>query len=300
MLTLLRLQHRRLFAVWLAVIAFLLAQVACGCMMPIPEGLPISALVIGFSRLFLLTLVPVAITFVLIWLMPALRCIIDIILPVALLVPALKIAESTLGLSNAAGDVIGLGLLFVMLLFFFGVSVFGRRLWFAYQGTGNVVLRGTPEELWPRLVLNEGAVQQHVAPNLLSVTRDPADPTRRQARYAMQKGTVLTMDFTNVRDDPAVSFSCDHTGDSPLLKGALATGSFGLELTRLGLSSTRMRIHVATGPLPPLVVLTLWLDNLAQDQAQMAMEAITGKGDYSLYRRTTRGFMKAYRKKHPA
>lgn len=300
MFTLLRLQHRRLFAVWLAVIAFILSQFACGCVKPIPEGLSASALMVGFSWMFLFTLVPVAISFVLIWLFPSLRCILDLLIPVVVLIPITNAAMSATGLPDPAQDLLGIGLLFVILFGLLGGRLFGRRLWFAYRGTGQIILPDTPEDLWPHFVPKEDTVAQHFIPNLLSVKLDPADPTRMQARYAMQKGTILTMDFTNVREDPPVSFSYDHTGDSPLLKGALATGSFRLELARLGPYSTGLRVDVATGPLPPVVVLTLWLDNMAQDEAQMALEAISGKGNASLYRRAMRGMMKTYQKRNPA
>ena len=299
MITLFRLQYRRLLAVWLTIVSLLVAMTACGCIRNLtPEGLPTSALRIGFSWLFLITLVPVAIAFLLIWVLPGLRCILDMLLPGVILVPLMKGAMSASVIPDAAKDPIGIGLLILILFGFLGGKVFGRGLWLAYKGSGHVVIPGTPEDIWPRLVLAEDRVANHITPNLLSVTQDPVDRTRMRARYAMQRGTVLTMDFTNVQENPLASFSYDHTGDSPLLKGALATGSFRLQLTKRGLSSTELWLHVATGPLPPLLVWTLWLDNMAQDQAQMALEAITGKGRSSIYRRAMAGMMKTYRRRN--
>lgn len=300
MVTFLRLQHRRLLAVWLTVISLPVALISCGCIRIVPpEGVSTSALLFGFGWLFLISLVPVAIAFVLIWMLPGLRCILDMLLPIAILVPLMKSAMSASVLPDPAQDAVGIGLLFLLFFGILGGRLFGRGLWFAYRGTGRVLVPGLPEEIWPHLVPNDVTVARHFVPNLLSVTQDPADRTRMQARYAMQRGTVLTMVFTNVRQEQPLSFSYEHTGDSPILKGALATGSFRLQLTKRDPSSTELRIHVATGPLPPLVVLTLWLDNMAQDQAQMALEAVTGKGRSSIYRRAMAGMMKTYRRRNP-
>lgn len=297
MMTFARLQHRRLIAIWLTSVLFL---VACGCLTNIPEGLPPTALAAGFSLLVLVTLIPVLLAFVLIWLLPVLRGIVDLLVAVGLVMPLLEISANALGLQETWREVVVLGSAFLALFFCFGGGGLGRRFWFAYRSTGNVVVPGTPEDIWPYLVVSDAKQKQHFMPNLLSLRVNPTDQSRMQARYAMSRGSTLTMDLTNVQETWPVSVSFDHIGDSPLLNGALCTGSFQLELTPLTSSTTALRIRIATGPLPPSVVFTLWLDNMAQDEAQMALEAITGKGNHSLYRRAMLGFMKTYQARNPS
>ena len=118
------------------------------------------------------------------------------------------------------------------------------------------------------------------------------------ARYAAAKGTILTVNLSNIKESYPSSVSYDYDGDMKLLDGALTRGSLSLTLNPSGLDSTLVKMWMKTAPLPFLLVWTLWLDDLVGDTLESMREVISGLPVRSCTGRANRQLMKVYQVIH--
>jgi hypothetical protein len=294
LIKLMYLQRRRLLLTWFATCSIALS---CSCVAEIPEGIDGLSIATGILLLFLLSMVPVATAVVAIYWLPPLRCLFDALASGVLLTLVFEASASLAGLKEGQRDVAFIVVVLLLVYAAFGGKGFRKWTWIRYSGIGRTTLPGLPESLWPRLVVGRSPVSEHLTPNLLSASSSPDDPSRVKALYAMHKGSVLTMDITIIQESAPVGIHYVHTGDSPILEGALAVGSFGFHLTPTGPDSTDLDLFLQTGPLPIYFTVQLWLDDLAGDEAEMFRESLLGRPHISLLGRAMKGFMKTYQSK---